>query len=98
MFLLCLLMLHRANCICFPTEPWKAAQRLLAVCELVNQAIGDALSVLLLVEVVLQYMGWSVQEWNSIYTDLPSRQLKVTQIVRIHNLHIILSRRDHASW
>lgn len=58
-------------------EPWKAAQRLLAVCELVNQAIGDALSVLLLVEVVLQYMGWSVQEWNSIYTDLPSRQLKV---------------------
>lgn len=57
--------------------PCKAAQRLLAMSEVVNQAIGDALSVLLLVEVALHYMGWSIQDWDSIYTDLPSRQLKV---------------------
>lgn len=57
--------------------PWKAAQRLLAVSEVVNQGIGDALSVLLLVEVVLQYLGWSIQDWDAVYTDLPSRQVKV---------------------
>ncbi|MCO5558686.1 hypothetical protein L7F22_012272 [Adiantum nelumboides] len=56
---------------------WRAAQRLQAISELVNQAIGDAFSVLLLVEVALRYMNWSIQTWDSIYTDLPSRQLKV---------------------
>ncbi|KAI5062150.1 hypothetical protein GOP47_0022689 [Adiantum capillus-veneris] len=55
----------------------RSLQRLQAISEVVNQGIGDALSVLLLVEVALQYMGWSIQDWDSIYTDLPSRQLKV---------------------
>ncbi|XP_028555749.1 phosphoacetylglucosamine mutase isoform X2 [Dendrobium catenatum] len=58
-------------------EPHKAALRLLAVSKLINQAVGDALSGLLLVEVVLQYMGWSMQNWIELYDDLPSRQLKV---------------------
>lgn len=59
------------------SEQQKAALRLLAVSKLINQAVGDALSGLLLVEVILQHMGWSVHRWNDLYHDLPSRQLKV---------------------
>ncbi|KAK7367702.1 hypothetical protein VNO80_09720 [Phaseolus coccineus] len=59
------------------SEGGKAALRLLAVSKLINQAVGDALSGLLLVEVILQYMGWSIHRWNELYHDLPSRQLKV---------------------
>lgn len=44
---------------------------------MVNQAVGDALSGILMVETVLQYRNWSLQQWNAMYTDLPSRQLKV---------------------
>ncbi|KAK4770353.1 hypothetical protein SAY87_030885 [Trapa incisa] len=55
----------------------KAVLRLLAVSNLINQAVGDALSGLLLVEAILQYKGWSIHDWNALYQDLPSRQLKV---------------------
>lgn len=50
---------------------------MVAVSEMVNQAVGDALSGILMVETVLQYRNWSLQQWNAMYTDLPSRQLKV---------------------
>jgi len=56
----------------------QAAIRLVAVSDMVNQAVGDALSGILMVETVLQYRNWSLQQWNAMYTDLPSRQLKVT--------------------
>ncbi|XP_021595877.1 phosphoacetylglucosamine mutase isoform X1 [Manihot esculenta] len=59
------------------TEQHKAALRLLAVSKLINQAVGDALSNLLLVEAILQHMGWSIHKWVELYQDLPSRQLKV---------------------
>ncbi|XP_010540770.1 PREDICTED: phosphoacetylglucosamine mutase [Tarenaya hassleriana] len=59
------------------SEELKAVSRLVAMSKLINQAIGDALSGLLLVEVILQHMGWSIQKWNELYKDLPSRQLKV---------------------
>ncbi|KAJ6809605.1 phosphoacetylglucosamine mutase [Iris pallida] len=62
---------------CAGSEYHNAALRLLAVTELINQAVGDALSGLLLVEAVLQYFGWSIQRWSELYHDLPSRQLKV---------------------
>lgn len=52
--------------------------RLLAVSKLINQAVGDALSGLLLVEAILQHMGWSIHRWSELYHDLPSKQLKVT--------------------
>ncbi|KAL6183576.1 hypothetical protein ACLB2K_044987 [Fragaria x ananassa] len=58
------------------SEPHKAAMRLLAVTKLINQAVGDALSGMLLVEAILQHMGWSIEKWNKLYQDLPSRQLK----------------------
>ncbi|XP_004511763.1 phosphoacetylglucosamine mutase [Cicer arietinum] len=59
------------------SEAEKAALRLLAVSKLINQAVGDALSGVLLVEVILRHMGWSIHKWNELYHDLPSRQLKV---------------------
>ncbi|WVZ72810.1 hypothetical protein U9M48_021212 [Paspalum notatum var. saurae] len=56
---------------------YHAAMRLLAASQLINQAVGDALSGLLLVEAILLYKGWSFQNWCGLYSDLPSRQLKV---------------------
>jgi phosphoacetylglucosamine mutase len=57
---------------------YHAVMRLLAASQLINQAVGDALSGLLLVEAILQYKGWSFQNWCELYSDLPSRQLKVS--------------------
>ncbi|XP_077244774.1 phosphoacetylglucosamine mutase-like [Tasmannia lanceolata] len=59
------------------SEHQKAALRLMAISKLINQAVGDALSGLLLVEAVLQYKGWSIERWSELYQDLPSRMLKV---------------------
>ncbi|KAF8085414.1 hypothetical protein N665_0667s0011 [Sinapis alba] len=59
------------------SDEYNAVSRLVAVSNLINQAVGDAISGLLLVEVILQHMGWSVQKWNELYKDLPSRQVKV---------------------
>ncbi|CAO2819384.1 unnamed protein product [Amaranthus hypochondriacus] len=59
------------------SEVQNAVSRLLAVSKLINQAVGDALSGLLLVEAILLHTGWSIQNWNELYKDLPSRQLKV---------------------
>jgi phosphoacetylglucosamine mutase len=44
---------------------------------LINQTVGDALSDILLVEVVLSHKAYSGVEWNSLYTDLPNRLVKV---------------------
>lgn len=45
---------------------------------LINPAVGDALSDLLLVDALLQHLEWSLEDWNAnLYKDLPSRQLKV---------------------
>jgi phosphoacetylglucosamine mutase len=49
-----------------------------ALALLINQAVGDALSGILLVECILRRKNWGVKEWAAIYSDLPSRQLKVT--------------------
>eukprot|EP00158_Paraphelidium_tribonemae_P004815 Partr_v1_DN26980_c2_g1_i1_m7345 putative Phosphoacetylglucosamine mutase len=46
--------------------------------KLVNQAVGDALSDMLMVEAILAWKGWSLGDWaRLLYTDLPNRQLKV---------------------
>ncbi|KAI3991174.1 hypothetical protein MKX01_022395 [Papaver californicum] len=44
-----------------------SVKRLLAVSELINQAVG----------VILPHMGWSIQRWSELYEDLPSRKIKV---------------------
>ncbi|EFI28611.1 phosphoacetylglucosamine mutase [Coprinopsis cinerea okayama7 len=45
--------------------------------ELINQTVGDALSDMLLVEVVLAHKSYNAEEWNSLYSDLPNRLVKV---------------------
>jgi phosphoacetylglucosamine mutase len=54
-----------------------ALQRLFWCTRLVNQAVGDALSDALFVEAVLCVKGWGVDEWDAVYSDLPSRQAKL---------------------
>lgn len=56
----------------------EALDILRATVELINQSVGDALSDMLLVEVVLAHKRWGPQEWLSTYDDLPNRLLKVT--------------------
>lgn len=55
----------------------KARSRLIAASRLINQAIGDALSDAMFVEAVLALKGWSAEDWDGIYADLPSRQAKL---------------------
>eukprot|EP00531_Pseudo-nitzschia_arenysensis_P018612 CAMPEP_0116134486 /NCGR_PEP_ID=MMETSP0329-20121206/10670_1 /TAXON_ID=697910 /ORGANISM="Pseudo-nitzschia arenysensis, Strain B593" /LENGTH=592 /DNA_ID=CAMNT_0003629197 /DNA_START=60 /DNA_END=1838 /DNA_ORIENTATION=- len=47
--------------------------------KLINPAVGDALSDMLLVDYLLQSLGgWTLLDWNTkLYEDLPSRMLKV---------------------
>lgn len=54
-----------------------AAKKILHLYNIINQAVGDALSGLLMVEIILMLKGWSLREWSTVYKDLPSRQLKV---------------------
>jgi phosphoacetylglucosamine mutase len=47
--------------------------------QLINPAVGDALCDMLLVDYLLKSAlgGWTLQQWNGMYHDLPSRMLKV---------------------
>ncbi|KAI9287689.1 hypothetical protein BC943DRAFT_318623 [Umbelopsis sp. AD052] len=54
-----------------------ALTQLQALTELINQTVGDALSDMLLVEVILTHRHWTCQEWDQAYTDLPNRLAKV---------------------
>ncbi|XP_047118527.1 phosphoacetylglucosamine mutase-like [Schistocerca piceifrons] len=55
-----------------------AGQQLLVNMKIINQATGDALSDLPLVEAVLSARGWSVMDWAAACTDLPNWQLRIT--------------------
>ena len=59
------------------SEENKAATVLVGIIDVINQAVGDAMSDMLVVEAILNARGWDLQEWYSCYTDLASRQLKV---------------------
>ncbi|KAK6947460.1 LOW QUALITY PROTEIN: Alpha-D-phosphohexomutase, alpha/beta/alpha domain III, partial [Dillenia turbinata] len=61
---------HELSSVSIGSEQQKAALRLVAVSKLINQAVGDALSGLLLVEAILQHMGWSVKvlDWKAVVT------------------------------
>ena len=54
-----------------------ARRRLRAFAQCINQAVGDALSDLLAAIACLRIQGLSLQDWLLLYTDYPSRQLKV---------------------
>lgn len=55
-----------------------ALAHLVSLTELINQTVGDALSDMLLVEAVLIHRGYGANGWDSLYTDLPNRQVKVS--------------------
>ena len=44
-----------------------AARQLLTLSRMVNQTVGDALSGILLVELVLLRKQWSLDDWDSLY-------------------------------
>ncbi|XP_060687603.1 phosphoacetylglucosamine mutase isoform X1 [Hemiscyllium ocellatum] len=60
-----------------PVERTNAAKMLENTIDLINQTVGDAISDLLTIEAILFITGFTIQKWDSIYTDLPNRQLKV---------------------
>ncbi|TNY22820.1 Phosphoacetylglucosamine mutase [Rhodotorula diobovata] len=61
-----------------PTASQSAAlSNLRALVDLINQTVGDALSDLLLVETILLHRQWSPAQWDSAYSDLPNRLVKV---------------------
>ncbi|OMJ12212.1 Phosphoacetylglucosamine mutase [Smittium culicis] len=64
-------------------EPQSPAQldaitKLIAFRNLVNEAVGDAMSDMLLVEGILATKKWTLEYWDQMYIDLPNRLLKVT--------------------
>lgn len=62
-----------------PTSPAAedALTQLGALVELINQTVGDALSDMLMVEVIIRARQWGPEEWDGAYEDLPNKLLKV---------------------
>jgi phosphoacetylglucosamine mutase len=63
-------------------EPQSPAQKdaletLAAVGDLINQTVGDAISDMLMVEVILAHKAWTLKDWAMTYTDLPNRLVRV---------------------
>ena len=54
-----------------------ALTTLKALTDLINQTVGDALSDMLLVEVVLAHKDYTVKEWLATYNDMPNKIAKV---------------------
>mmetsp|Transcript_42327 Transcript_42327/g.76789 ORF Transcript_42327/g.76789 Transcript_42327/m.76789 type:complete len:556 (+) Transcript_42327:48-1715(+) len=54
-----------------------AANRLLLMRDIINESVGDSLSLLLAVEAILRHMDWDCAQWCGIYEELPYRQVKV---------------------
>ena len=59
-------------------EEKTAIEMLILIHFVSNQAIGDALADLLLVEAALYALNWDIFKWNSIYKDRPSCLTKLT--------------------
>ncbi|KAF7310872.1 Phosphoacetylglucosamine mutase [Mycena chlorophos] len=62
-----------------PSTPAQATalEHLRNLNQLINQTVGDALSDMLLVEVVLAHKAYDGSDWDSLYVDLPNRLVKV---------------------
>uniref|UniRef100_G1NLV9 Phosphoacetylglucosamine mutase n=1 Tax=Meleagris gallopavo TaxID=9103 RepID=G1NLV9_MELGA len=55
----------------------EAAKVLENMIDLINQTVGDAISDMLVIEAILALKGLTLQQWDALYTDFPSRLLKV---------------------
>ncbi|KAI1320235.1 phosphoglucomutase/phosphomannomutase domain-containing protein [Xylariaceae sp. FL0255] len=63
-------------------EPQSPAQKdalevLSALTDLINQTVGDAISDMLMVEVILAHKAWTMKDWALTYKDLPNRLVRV---------------------
>lgn len=58
-------------------EKRSAIEKLLTLINVINEAVGDAISDMLLVETILHEKGWSIKDWETAYTDLPNRLVKL---------------------
>lgn len=65
------------------TEQRQASKDFLTLIDIINETVGDAISDMLLVETILHARGWDIAQWESCYTDLPNKLLKVTVKVNI---------------
>ncbi|KAJ9610674.1 Phosphoacetylglucosamine Mutase [Cladophialophora chaetospira] len=54
-----------------------ALDSLSACIDLINQAVGDAISDMLFAEVVLAHKSWTPENWRNTYIDLPNRLVRV---------------------
>ncbi|OZC10386.1 phosphoglucomutase/phosphomannomutase, alpha/beta/alpha domain I [Onchocerca flexuosa] len=52
-------------------------ERLLCFSKLLNTVVGDAMTDLLAVEMLLKHYDWTIENWNSMYKELPSVQRKL---------------------
>ncbi|KAH3687975.1 hypothetical protein WICPIJ_001037 [Wickerhamomyces pijperi] len=55
----------------------RSIQTLIEISNLINQTVGDAISDLLTVLIVLSIKQWTPDNWDESYTDLPNRLAKV---------------------
>ncbi|KAH3678959.1 hypothetical protein WICMUC_001327 [Wickerhamomyces mucosus] len=55
----------------------RAIETLFELSNLINQTVGDAISDLLTVLIVLTIKQWNPANWDELYTDLPNRLTKV---------------------
>lgn len=55
----------------------EALDTLASFSDLINQAVGDALSDMLMVEVILAHKVWTLRDWAQTYNDLPNRLVRV---------------------
>lgn len=54
-----------------------ALESLRACIDLINQAVGDAISDMLFAEIVLAHKSWTPENWRNTYIDLPNRLVRV---------------------
>lgn len=55
----------------------QAAKQALLFRSLINETVGDAISIFLAVEAVMYLTDFSCDSWRDMYDDLPNRQIKV---------------------
>ncbi|KAK8803482.1 hypothetical protein WA158_001176 [Blastocystis sp. Blastoise] len=67
-----------------------AKNNIIAASELVNQAVGDALSDSLFVEAILSTTNITLDDWINMYTDLPS----VNSVVKVEDRSIFKNNDD----
>jgi len=65
----------------------------LALAKASNQAVGDALSGLLLVDAALRHLRWDFEAWEGMYSDLPSQQ----RTIRVRDRGVVGMAEDESA-